>query len=190
MRINNRDGNEMNVNSDHQAEVNALNSNELQWHARHKKTAFSVTGTTDTLTAAKIPVVYIENTSSDKDLVIYSVVAQTAAEAATLGVVTIYWSQDLGLTCTGGTATVPVNLNTGSSKSAEATCLNSTPTLSVAGSEIGRIYAKANSEIISIDNGQAVTLAPGGTWSINYTTTGTAGVATAAVYFYLRDVIE
>ena len=188
MRINNRDGNEMNVNSDHQAEVNALNSNELQWHARHKKTAFSVTGTTDTLTAAKIPVVYIENTSSDKDLVIYSVVAQTAAEAATLGVVTIYWSQDLGLTCTGGT--VPVNLNTGSSKSAEATCLNSTPTLSVAGSEIGRIYAKANSEIISIDNGQAVTLAPGGTWSINYTTTGTAGVATAAVYFYLRDVIE
>tara|TARA_R110000787_G_scaffold273324_1_gene381017 strand:- start:508 stop:1050 length:543 start_codon:yes stop_codon:yes gene_type:complete len=180
----------MDVNKNHQAEVNALNSNELQWHARHKRTAYSVSGTTDTLTAAKIPVVYIKNTSSDKDLIIYSVVAQTAAEAATLGVVTIYWSQDLGLTCTGGTAAVPLNLNTGSIKPAEATCLHSTPTLSVAGSEIGRIYAKANSEIISIDNGQAVTLSPGGSWSINYTTTGTAGVATAAVYFYLRDIVD
>tara|TARA_R110000744_G_scaffold3698_6_gene13817 strand:- start:5190 stop:5762 length:573 start_codon:yes stop_codon:yes gene_type:complete len=189
MRITNRDGVEMNVNANHQAETHSTTIKEIQWFSRHKRTAYSAWGRTDTLSAAKVPVLYIKNTSSDKDLIIYKANFQTIAEAATTPAVGIYWSVDLGSVCSGGTAMTPINLNTGSSNAAEVTALQSTPTIGTTGTETARIYPGVDGTLLSVDDGESIVVAPNGSWLLNYTTTGTAGIASALVFFYMKDVV-
>ncbi len=172
------------------AEVHATKIEEIQWFSRHKRTSYIASGRTDTLTAAKVPVMYLKNTSSDKDLIIYRALFQTIAEAATIPAVGIYWSVDLNAAVSGGTAITPVNLNTGASKAAEVTALQSTPTIDTAGTELGRIYPVTDGTLITPDNGQSIIVAPNGSWLLNYTTTGSAGIANALVFFYMRDVVE
>jgi hypothetical protein len=178
------------VNANFQLESRATNISEIHWFSRHKRTAYVAQGQTDTLTAAKIPVLYLKNTSSDKDLVFYNIVLQTIAEAATIPAVGIYWSADINAVCTGGTAVTPVNLNTGASKAAEVTALQSTPTISTAGTELARVYASADGTLIAPDFGGSIIVAPNGSLTINYTTTGTAGIANAFAFFYTREVVE
>ena len=170
MRITNRDGVEMDVNANHQAETHSTTIKEIQWFSRHKRTAYSAWGRTDTLSAAKVPVLYIKNTSSDKDLIIYKANFQTIAEAATTPAVGIYWSVDLGSVCSGGTAMTP-------------------PTIGTTGTETARIYPGVDGTLLSVDDGESIVVAPNGSWLLNYTTTGTAGIASALVFFYMKDVV-
>lgn len=180
----------MNVNENGQGEVRSVSVEEIHWFSRNKRTAYSVQGQTDTLTAAKVPVLYIKNTSSDKDLILFSIYGQTIAEAATLPAVGIYWSIDFNAAVSGGTAGAIRNENTGSTKAPAATVLQSTPTIDTAGIETIRIYPKLDGEIIPFANGEATIIAPNGSWLLSYLTTGSAGIANAWAYFYMRPVVE
>ncbi len=173
-----------------QSETHSTSITEIQWFSRHKRTAYLANGQSDTLTAAKVPVLYLKNTSADQDLIVFGMDFQTIAEAATIPAVGIYWSIDLNAVVSGGTALTPVNLNTGASKAAQATVLHSTPTIDTAGTEVARFYARLDGLSVAPDSGQAFVVAPNGSCLLSYTTTGSAGIANANILFYMRDVVE
>ncbi len=176
------------VNRDGQMEIHSSSAEQIHWYSEVKGQAYSVIGTTDTLTAAKVPVLYIKNTSTDKDLIIEQAIMQVVDEVATVPAVGIFWSIELGAVVTGGSAATPVNLNTSSGNTAEATALHSTPTIGTAGSDIRKFYNKAESELYTINAEGAIIIGPNGTYTISYTTTGSAGVATANILFYMEDI--
>lgn len=175
-----------NVSVDNQLEVHASVATQVHWYSEVKGQSYQVIGTTDTLTAAKVPVLYIKNTSSILDLVLESLVLQTIAEAATIPAVGIFWTVDVGAVVSGGTAIVPVNLNSNAGNLADATALHSTPTIDTAGTEIFKFYPKLDGELINILTQGALILGPNGTATISYTTTGSVGIAHANACFYME----
>lgn len=177
------------VNADNQLEVHATVTAQLHWYSERNGQAYSVIGITDTLTAATVPILHFKNISTNKELVIEQVWVQTVAEAATVPAVGIYFQTGFGRTYSSvGTAVVPTNLNSGSGNAAEVTVFHSTPVLGGTLSEIQRFYNIADGTLHSIENAGGIILAPNDTFEVSYVTTGTAGIATATVFFYMEPV--
>jgi len=174
------------VTADFQLEVHASVANPLHWHSSKKKNSFIVYGTSDTLTAAKVPVLYVKNTSTDLDLVVENLHGQTVAEAATIPAVGIFWTLDRGAVVTGGTAVTPQNMNTAGVSNSPTTVLHSTPTIDTVGTQLLRIYAQGDGDVVEIEGSGGFIVGPDGTLTLSYTTTGSAGIATAVLYFYME----
>ena len=177
------------VNQDNQLEVHASIAEQIHWYSEVKGQAYSVVGVTDTLTAATVPILHFKNTSTTAELVIEAINFQTIAEAATIPASGIYFQIAFGRTfSSAGTLITPINVNSGSGNAAEVTVYHSTPVLAGTASEFRRIYNQTDGELYEIHPDGAIIIAPNDTLEISYVTTGTAGIASASVLFYMEPI--
>ena len=159
------------VTPNNQLETHATVSSQTHWYSAVTGEAYAFHAATDTLSAAKVAILYMKNTSTNLDLVVDWLEFQVIDNTAGIPSVAEFFDIDIGGTCTGGTATTVSNLNTGVANEAQATVLDSTPTISVAGTNIyKRFLHAAEGEPVRYDPDGGLILAPNGSMILSITT--------------------
>jgi hypothetical protein len=176
----------LSVNSNNQAEVHSISEKEIHFYSAIKGQSYSLV-TESSIAAAKVVALHAKNTSSDKSMVIEDISVHTVAEAATTPAVGVYWTVGVDRTyASGGASATPKNMNSGSTNSAEVTAYKTSPTLAGTDTEIHRYYPKTDGEAYDLSHRGAIVVGPGKNFEISYTSTGTAGRASATMYFYMK----
>ena len=175
------------VTSENQLQVEA-EVHELQHHISRKKgQSYQVTGETDTLTAATIPVLHIRNDDPDRKLVISFIRMGIVDSNATMPTATDYFQMGFDATVTGGTATIPVNMNRNSGADALATATASTPTSAGTFLETDMWPPKEDGDRNSFNKQGSVILGLNDTFEIRFTSTSTTGKAWARITFMMME---
>jgi hypothetical protein len=176
------------VDEFHQLKVLAVTST-AQHEASERGYAYQVIGETATLTSATVPILHILNTSSTDELVFTYIRMTTADGNATIPAIAQYFGIGFGRTYgSGGTATVPVNMNAGSGNVAPATCYGNTPTLAGTNVEFEKLYNKAEGELYVFNKEGSIILPPNKTIEFYYVGTSTAGQAICRASFYTQPL--
>ena len=114
---------------------------------------------------------------------------QTADDNVTIPAIAQSFGIGFGRTySSGGTLTVPVNMNTGSGNVAPVTCYGNSPTMAGTNVEFEKVWNKAEAEVYAYNKGGSILLAPNKTIEFYYIGTATAGRALCLASFYLEPV--
>ena len=160
-----------------------------QHEASERGKAYQVIGETATLTSATTTILHIKNTSSTEEAVFTYFRMQTADDNATIPAIAQYFGIGFGRTySSGGTLTVPVNMNTGSGNVASMTCYGNSPVLTGTNVEFDKVWNKVEGELYIFNKGGSVILAPNKTLEVYYVGTATAGRALCRASFYWQPV--
>jgi len=182
-------GSSAGVNKNNQLEVRAEVESSQHAISQRDGQAYQVVGTA-TLSAATVPVLHLKNTSSTKDMVFtyirHQIVAPTGGTAIpnVANYVTVAFNRTYA---SGGTLTVPVNVNRKSGNTAEATIYNNTPVLAGTAVEMDRWYTRADGDMNVWNKEGAVRLGPNDTMEISYTGDQTGGLIYARASFYMES---
>lgn len=180
------------VNEENRALVTSVNQTFQNHHSMSEGEAFQALGTA-TLANATVPVLHLKNTSDTLYLVVTHIRAQLvdAAGGTAYPNASNYWSIRHGRTySSGGSAITPVNMNTGSTKTAPATVYDSSPTLAGTANEFDREYLKAEAEVAHWNKEGALVIAPGGTLEASIVGDHTSGTAKVRISFVMADKTE
>ena len=163
----------------------------FQQHISHtKEQAYQVIGTA-TLASGTVTALHIKNKSTTKNMFVTYIRHQIIHQAGGTAVpnVSNYCTVALGRTLSsGGSTATPVNIFSGSSKSAEATVTQGAPTLSGTADEIDRWYTKAEGDMDSFNKEGALIIPPSKTMEVSYVGDQTSGIIYSRVSFLMEDV--
>jgi len=180
------------------AEVNKFNqlevrseSNSFQHVISHRDgQAYQVIGSS-TLASATIIPLHIKNTSTDKNMVITYIRHQVIDQAGGTALPSLVNYLRIAFDRTvasGGSAAIPVNMNTGSGNTAEVTATEANPTMAGTAAEFDRWYTKAEGDMDTWNKEGAVLVAPNGTVELAYVGDQTSGTVFTRVSFLMEDV--
>jgi len=179
-------GYEASVNSFHLLAVNSVSRSIQQWISSERGDAYQALGTVS-LSAATLPVIWLQNDDPDRNMVITYIRMQLVGPTGgtSLPVSTNYFRIGLGRTySSGGSAVTPVNLNTGSGNEASITAYHNGPTLTGTIKEFDRWYP-SNSDMITFNKEGSIVIPQGGSIEVDYIGDHTGGIAYARVSFLM-----
>lgn len=176
------DGREVKVSDDNKLETKAVATSLQHYISHHKGLAYQVSGEISVSTTDD-PVLFLENTDSEHNLVVSYIRVETIGVAAAGA--TAYWTVNLGCSRTsGGAAQTPTNLNLGSSNAADVTAYDGTSSLVVAGGTgIDRNY-KANDNVTYNKEGTII-IPKGYAMCVKFKGSTVAGSARCRISFYM-----
>lgn len=175
------------VTRDFQLKTQAESLSLQHFISREYGQTYQVIGTTDTLTAATIPILHITNDDPERLLVFSFIRAGIVDPNATLPNANDYIQLGVGATVTGGTAVTPVNTNRSSGKVATVTAVHSTPTSAGTFTEMDRYYPKEDGHEQVWNKSGSLILGLNDTFEARIVSTSTAGVAWARFTFMMLD---
>jgi hypothetical protein len=149
--------------------------------------AYQVIGTT-TLSNGTVVPLHITNDSSTLDLIITYCRHQIIDSSGGTSFPNInnYYSIALGRTySSGGTTTIPINLNTTSGNAAEVTVYTDNPTLTGTESEIDRWHTKANGDMNTFNKEGSIVIGQNGTLELSYIGNQTSGTIYTRLSFLM-----
>lgn len=182
---NHSDGTLAGITSDHQLLTRA-ESHELQHHvAINNAQTYQVISIDTGITATTQTLMHIKNTSSTKNLVISFIRMEAITNTASKPVVGEYFEIGFGRTVgSGGTAATPVNTNTASGNTAEATCTGIGPTMAGTFTLIDRKYHQANGDETTFNKQGSIIVGQDDTFEVRFLSAGT-GEAKCRVTFMM-----
>ena len=152
--------------------------------------AYQVIGTA-TLASGTVVGLHVKNNSSTKLLAVTYIRHQIIGQAGgtALPNTSNYYSVRFGRTfSSGGTSTIPVNVNNGSGNTSETTVYYNNPTLAGTASEIDRWYTKAEADMNIFIKEGAVILKQGNTLELSYIGDQTSGTLYTRLSFVMIDI--
>ncbi|NOR58424.1 MAG: hypothetical protein GQ474_07875 [Sulfurimonas sp.] len=166
------------IGSDNRLWVRAIAESQQHTIAHDNQEAFQVIGTT-ALSSGTVTALHIKNGSVDKDVVITYLRHQIvdAAGGTAFPNASNYFTLGFNRTySTGGTLAVPVNTNSGSVTTSQATVYEGNPTLSGTAKELDRWYTKADGDMNTFNKDGALILRPNQTMELSYVGDHTSGL--------------
>jgi hypothetical protein len=149
--------------------------------------AYQVVGSA-TLSSGTVTVLHITNDDTDKNMIVtyirHQVIGATGGTAFPNS--SNYFTIRLTRTySSGGSAVVPVNVFSGSGKTAKVSCYDSGPTLAGTGLEIDRWYTKSDGDMNTFSKEGALIIPPNKTMEVSYIGDMTGGVIYARISFIM-----
>lgn len=173
------------VDSTNRLSTTAITTSTQNYVSRINKNSFQVWGTAS-INTSEVPVLFLKNTSTTKDIVITYIRVMSVSAAATNE--NAYFSIKLaGSYISGGDAVTPVNMFASSALTASAEAYQGTTALSISSTfkEIDRSY-DSNSQVVYRKDGSII-LTTSDAIAITHTGSTVAGTAYARISFYYID---
>ena len=172
------------VDSSNRLTTAAVTTSGQSYFSRINEDAYQVWGQVN-IDTSSTPILYLENTSSNKDLVVTYIRVATAGAADTNPNAYFAIMADCEYV-SGGAVVTPINMNVGSARAAEALCYSGSTALTLtSGNEIDRNF-EANTTQVYNKEGSLI-LKTGASMCIHHIGSTVSGVAYARISFYYKN---
>lgn len=180
-------GNRAAVTSNNRLLTQAHTSSFQHAIAHHDEGSYQVVGTV-TASSGTLNLLHIKNIATDNKLLVATYIrAQVIGSGgATLPDTGNYFSVSFGeVYASGGTEVTPVNMTSGSAKTATVTAYGNDPTLTGTAVEFDRFYPKQNAEMVVWNKEGALIVPPGETITLKYIGDQSSGTIFARISFVM-----
>lgn len=178
------------VNSDNRLEVESSSNSIQSVLSIEKRQAYQVIGVA-TLAIGTTTALHVQNTSSDKNMVVTYIRHQIVDQAGGTPIPNAnnYFKLAFGRTyVSGGAPATPINVNNGSGNEADIDSFQGDPVLTGTEEEIDRWYTKAEADMNSLNKEGAVVIPPNRTMELSYVGDQTSGIIYTRLSFLMREI--